>query len=73
MFWQELCFTTCLLKSQAVKIMQHFSTKSGVSYLNNLLLTSSGTCPPCAPLAFSETRVADGSNGVTPAWCREGK
>lgn len=37
MFWQELSFTACLLKSQAVKIMQHFSTKPGVSCLNNLL------------------------------------
>lgn len=73
MFWQKLCFSACLLKSQAVKMMQHFSTKSGVSYLNNLLLRSSGRCPPCAPLAFSETRVADGSNGATRAWCREGK
>lgn len=73
MFWQELCFTACLLKSQAVKIMQHFSTNSGVYYLNNLLVKSSGARPLCAPLAFCEARAADGSNDVTHAWCREGK
>lgn len=35
---------------------------------------SSSVCPPCAPLAFTDTYVADGANGLTYACClRAGK
>lgn len=72
-FWQEqsvvLRFTAYLLKSQAAKIIQLFNTKPGVSHLNNLPLMSSSICLPCAPLAFTDTRVADGTNGLTYACC----
>lgn len=73
MFWQErsavLRFTACLLESRAPKIMQLFNTKPGQSYLNNSPVLSSSICPPCAPLPFPDTRVAEGTNGLTDTRC----
>lgn len=73
MFWQEqsavLRFTACLLESRAPKIMHLFNTKPGRSYLNNSPLLSSSICPPCAPLPPPDTRVADGTNGLTGTRC----
>lgn len=63
----QLCFTS--LKSQAAKIIQLLNTKPGVSYLNNLPLTSLSIHPPCCALAFSDTAEADGANALTCTCC----